>query len=84
MVMPVIQYAPETCAWCEGSGTYGDYGDLCVVCSGQGSLLVAQPARSCPQCAGTGRITGSEFEDRCKVCNGSGWSHVLKAGATQR
>lgn len=75
MVMPVIQYAPENCAWCEGTGSYGDYGDRCHVCGGQGSVLVAQPARNCPRCEGRGVI--GEFGDRCPVCNGSGWSHVL-------
>lgn len=75
MVMPVIQYAPETCAWCEGTGKYGNYGDLCHVCGGQGSVLVAQPAKTCPRCKGSGVI--GEYGDRCTVCNGSGWSHVL-------
>lgn len=84
MVMPVIQYAPETCAWCEGSGKFGDYGDLCLVCAGQGSVLVAQPARICPQCGGSGTITVGEFQDRCKVCNGSGWSHVFKQSTVSR
>lgn len=84
MVMPVIQYAPETCKWCEGVGKYGNYGDLCLVCGGQGSLLVAQPARICPHCKGTGAQKSGEFEDRCKICNGSGWSHVLKTGASNR
>ena len=78
MVMPVMQYAPETCAWCEGNGKYGDYGDLCVVCGGQGSVLVAQPARSCPHCKGSGAVTTSSYHDRCKICNGAGWSHVFK------
>ncbi len=75
MVMPVIQYAPETCAWCEGTGKYGDYRDPCHVCGGQGSVLVAQPARKCPRCEGSGIL--GEYGDRCDVCNGSGWSHVL-------
>ena len=54
MVMPVMQYAPETCAWCEGKGKYGQYNDICLVCNGQGSVLVAQPSHKCPHCAGTG------------------------------
>jgi DnaJ-class molecular chaperone len=82
MVMPVIQYAPETCAWCEGTGKWGPYSDACHVCGGQGSLLVAQPARKCPWCEGRGVV--GEDEDRCKMCNGSGWSHVLPKQALSR
>ena len=26
MVMPVMQYAPETCAWCEGRASMGNMG----------------------------------------------------------
>jgi DnaJ-class molecular chaperone len=78
MVMPVIQYAPETCAWCEGTGKFGAYGDACLVCTGQGSLLVAQPARKCPWCQGSGSADQGEFKDRCNLCGGTGWSHVLK------
>lgn len=80
MVMPVIQYAPETCAWCGGTGKYGDYKDDCLVCGGQGSLMVAQPARRCPRCNGSGVDESSEYHDRCKTCNGAGWSHVFKQG----
>jgi len=78
MVMPVIQYAPETCAWCEGTGKFGTYQDVCLVCGGQGSLMVAQPARKCPWCEGTGEDNSSDYKDRCKMCGGAGWSHVFK------
>jgi DnaJ-class molecular chaperone len=78
MVMPVIQYAPETCAWCAGAGKYGDFNDACLVCTGQGSLMVAQPARRCPRCNGSGVDESSEYHDRCRTCNGAGWSHVFK------
>lgn len=83
MVMPIIQYAPETCAWCQGTGKYGGYGDHCLVCEGHGSVMVAQPARKCPQCEGSGEDPKSEYADRCKTCNGTGWSHVLTKGATR-
>ncbi len=84
MVMPIIQYAPEDCAWCGGTGLYGQYNDQCLVCTGQGSVLVAQPARKCPQCKGTGAVMVGEFNDRCKTCNGTGWSHVLKGSQMNR
>ena len=82
MVMPVIQYAPEECAWCQGSGKFGNYDDLCLVCGGLGSVLVAQPARKCPHCEGKGAVLVNEFEDRCKICSGAGWSHVYKVNRT--
>jgi DnaJ-class molecular chaperone len=84
MVMPVIQYAPENCSWCDGSGKYGEYQDICLVCNGQGSVLVAQPAHKCPQCDGSGAVYSGEFRDRCKTCGGTGWSHVLKPGSVSR
>ena len=84
MVMPVMQYAPETCAWCEGAGKYGQYGDICLVCNGQGSVLVAQPSHQCPHCAGKGTQVSGEYHDRCKICGGSGWSHVYKTAASNR
>jgi len=84
MVMPVIQYAPEECAWCEGTGRFGEYKDLCLVCGGQGSVLVAQPARKCPHCNGKGVMLVGEFEDRCKVCGGSGWTHVFRQNPSSR
>jgi DnaJ-class molecular chaperone len=43
--------------------------------------MVAQPARKCPHCQGTGAMRVGEFEDRCRVCAGSGWSHVFKQGS---
>ena len=65
-----INYAPETCASCNGTGGYeGD----CSVCGGQGSVLVAQPARNCASCNGTGG-----YEGDCRACGGTGWAHVLR------
>jgi len=84
MVMPVMQYAPETCAWCEGTGVFGQYKDICLVCGGQGSVLVAQPSHKCPHCSGTGVQMAGEFQDRCKICSGSGWSHVYKNAPSSR
>jgi DnaJ-class molecular chaperone len=84
MVMPVMQYAPEICAWCNGTGKYGQYNDICLVCAGQGSVLVAQPSHKCPHCGGTGVQTVGEFQDRCKICGGAGWSHVFKNASSIR
>jgi len=84
MVMPVMQYAPETCAWCEGTGKYGQYHDICLVCAGQGSVLVAQPSHKCPHCAGTGVQVSGEYQDRCKICGGAGWAHVFKNASSIR
>jgi DnaJ-class molecular chaperone len=75
MVMPIIQYAPETCQWCDGQGKWGEFKDNCHVCGGQGSVLVAQPSRKCPQCEGSGSV--GDFGDPCTMCKGAGWSHVL-------
>ena len=68
MVNANIDYAPETCAWCKGSGRrWGK----CPICGGQGSILVAQPPRICAQCKGTGQKWG-----RCSSCGGTGWAHT--------
>ena len=76
MVTPFIQYAPEDCAWCEGSGKY--FNDLCPVCTGNGSVLAAQPSKKFPWCKGDGYE--GESEDRCKVCRGAGWAHTYIPG----
>jgi DnaJ-class molecular chaperone len=77
MAQPTINYAPETCAWCKGSGRFGEGNFKCPTCDGKGSLLVAQPSRKCAWCQGTGRV--GEYQDRCPTCNGSGWVHIMKA-----
>ena len=65
-----INYAAETCAWCGGSGSKGG---RCSACGGQGSVLVAQPARRCAWCGGSGSKGG-----RCSACGGTGWAHALR------
>jgi len=72
MPQPVINYAPETCAWCNGSGWHA--GRRCKACGGQGSVLVAQPARKCEWCNGSGWYAGR----RCRACGGTGWAHALR------
>lgn len=77
-----ISYAPETCAFCKGTGTPSDVPEdkvylwqLCPVCRGQGSILVAQPARKCARCGGNGREKGTQLP--CWACKGPGWAHGL-------
>jgi DnaJ-class molecular chaperone len=65
-----INYEPETCAYCGGSGHKAG---RCPACGGQGSVLVAQPAQKCAYCGGTGHKAG-----RCPACGGTGWAHVLE------
>ena len=66
----VVNLAPETCAYCSGCGK--DFGKLCGSCGGQGSVLVAQPARKCAACSGCGK----DFGKPCPACKGAGWAHV--------
>ena len=82
--MPELRadYAPETCAFCEGTGKPSEIPEekyyewqLCPVCRGQGSVLVAQPARKCARCGGAGREQGSRLT--CLACKGPGWALSL-------
>ncbi len=65
-------YAPETCAYCGGRGTLDS--NQCRACGGQGSVVVAQPARKCAQCQGRGRKSAY----RCSFCLGTGWAQALR------
>jgi hypothetical protein len=51
-IQPTIHYAPEACAFCSGNGggrcRDGDIYDLCPVCKGLGTVLVAQNAKNAP------------------------------------
>jgi hypothetical protein len=66
-----IVYQPADCRICDSSGKDGY--STCKICSGKGSILVAQPAVNCGTCQGTGKDSYSS----CKVCDGSGYSHRL-------
>lgn len=70
MVVASVNYAPETCAKCNGSGYKNGW---CNACGGQGSVLVAQPARKCAKCSGSGYKNGW-----CNACGGTGWAHSLR------
>ena len=80
MAQPVINYAPETCAWCRGSGGVkeGEIIVICPACGGQGSVLVAQPARKCAWCRGSGGVKEGEIIVICPACGGTGWAHALR------
>ncbi|MDQ1254626.1 MAG: hypothetical protein QG646_3896 [Euryarchaeota archaeon] len=62
------EYAPERCSLCNGTGH--DENGICEACSGQGDVLVAQPARICYLCGGSGSLEICI----CKACGGSGWA----------
>lgn len=71
-------YAPETGAYCDGDGWVLSIFLVkpCPICNGQGSVLVAQPARYCARRGGRG--IGGFLP--CKACNGYGWAHALPPG----
>lgn len=62
------EYAPEMCIHCKGAGH--TEGRTCEACGGQGTVLVAQPARNCSLCGGSGNLEAGT----CRVCGGSGWA----------
>jgi DnaJ-class molecular chaperone len=70
-----IDYLPEDCATCKGSG-YTPNGP-CKPCEGKGKVLVYQPPRACPRCKGTGKIEERKrviyLSPYCLVCQGTGW-----------
>jgi hypothetical protein len=49
---PTANFSPEDCKGCSGSGLGKTGEGRCLVCNGQGSVLVAQPARPCAYCKG--------------------------------
>ncbi|MGB9179947.1 MAG: hypothetical protein WCB68_11940 [Pyrinomonadaceae bacterium] len=72
--------APETCAWCTGTGKWAvsaGYVVSCLVCGGKGKVSVAQPAGQCRQCEGSGRRS---VTTPCLTCAGTGWARVFNQG----
>ena len=70
-------YAPETCAWCTGTGKWAisaGYVVSCMVCGGKGYVSMLQPAEQCPQCEGSGKRT---VANPCLMCAGAGWVRVF-------
>ncbi len=61
----------KKCAYCGGKGKDGD--TSCVVCGGDGYVMVKEPVKECPLCEGKGRYGGK----KCSVCEGTGWDKVV-------
>jgi len=85
MIQGVINYGPAKCAYCNGLGNYKNREGTdvrCVVCRGNGSVLVAQPAWRCVYCNGKGGFRDNDEYDKCFVtcdaCEGSGWAYELR------
>ena len=76
--IPPSNYAPEECAWCQGTGKQKPQA-RCRVCGGKGGLLVAQPAQRCPACDGAGHPPLGLSTDLCPGCDGGGWQHIWRA-----
>ncbi len=77
MSLPQVSRAPQTCAWCGGTGRWAvsaGYVISCMVCGGKGKILAAQPASRCRQCGGSGRRNVSA---PCLTCAGTGWARVF-------
>lgn len=78
----MINYAPETCAFCEGKAAEFWRKEAhyvkCPICKGIGSVLVAQPARQCAFCDGACDDfwrDGNHYQ-KCPVCKRVGWAHI--------
>ena len=67
-------FSRQDCATCSGLRVSPDQRP-CLVCSGNGSVLVLEPATRCPRCCATGRPKSGEFwsSDYCLICLGTGW-----------
>lgn len=83
-IQPTVHFAPEACAFCNGNGggrcKDGQIYNLCPVCNGLGTLLVAQIAKKCAFCngAGSGTCRDGYVYDMCPVCKGGGWAYVYE------
>ena len=81
-LQPVIQFAPEICAFCSGVGSGrcrdGNIYEKCPVCKGSGAVLVAQVAKKCSFCngMGAGSCRDGYVYALCPVCKGAGWAYV--------
>jgi DnaJ-class molecular chaperone len=77
MSQPQRSRAPETCAWCTGTGRWSiSAGHIisCLVCGGKGHLFVNQPAEQCQQCQGSGK---RNVATPCLTCAGTGWANCV-------
>lgn len=92
VTLPSINLVEFECAFCRGEGRdpFGIMSELsaCCVCSGKGTVRVAEPYAACRfcnvtgvepftrltclACRGKGAITVAQPMETCAVCNGTG------------
>ena len=73
--IPALQYAPEPCGYCGGTGAKES--QRCPACGGRREVMVHQPSIACPRCQGTGRANDLDrinyYSCLCVICRGMGW-----------
>ena len=67
-------YSLQDCASCDGTGR-AEQGN-CLLCLGEGSVLVVE----CPRCCGSGleRSNAGDESGNCIICSGSGWAMMAR------
>ncbi len=82
-IRPMVTFATEPCAFCFGNGSGrckdSKIYDICPICKGMGTVLVAQPSKRCAFCSGQGSgiCRDGYHYDRCPTCKGAGWAYVF-------
>lgn len=67
-------YTEQPCGYCAGTGK--SEGETCIVCNGNKTFMVKDPALPCQFCKGRGYMM---LGTPCRTCKGTGWMGVKKS-----